>query len=319
MAWGGTMVLKLSINNMTRRRNSSARWWSSTGLTVVLLAPAFIFAVLLFVYPMIYVLSLSFRQVGLIGSFDVSSAPLTLNNYAEVFRTSSFGKILRTTGLFVAVTTLVPLIGGVASALLLNQKMRGTRFVRVLVLIPWVVPGVAAGAIFLWLLDPNYGILNLLLQRMGLIDSYVAWYSNPSTALFAVMIPMIWTQLPFFTIVALAALQGVPAELQDAARIDGARPTSRFFNVTMAFIAQPLLVSTVLAALTSFREFDIIYSLTGGGPVRATETLAVRIYNEFFVYFHGGVGAAFSMVTFSICVLMVIVLYPLVRRSKLSI
>ncbi|WP_158251187.1 carbohydrate ABC transporter permease [Cryobacterium sp. Y11] len=281
----------------------------------VFLLPAILLALLLFVYPIYLVTSISLRDIDVVSLSRLESAPLTQENYVQMIIGADIGTTIWRSVLYMVGVSVPSFLIGLGAALLFNKKFRGNRLLRTLTLIPWAVPGVVAGAAFLWMLDGSYGIINYALASVGLITEYVPWLSRPETALIGVIVPTVWTQFPFYTLVLLASLQNVPVELYEAAGMDGANAFQRFRHITWPAIRSSASLALLLGALTAFREFDLIYSLTRGGPIGATETLAVRIYNEFFVYFDGGVAGAIAILTMIACALGVGVLYPYVKKE----
>jgi multiple sugar transport system permease protein len=281
----------------------------------VFLLPAVGLGLLLFVYPIYLVSSISLHDVGIVNLRRLASAPLTIQNYVTLIVGSDLGVTVMRSAAYVVGVTVPAFLIGLGSALLFNQNFRGNRILRTLTLVPWAVPGVVAGAAFLWLLDGSYGAGNFILMKLGVISEYIPWLARPDTAMIGVILPSVWKEFPFYTLILLAALQNIPPSLYEAARVDGAGWRQQFAKVTWPGIRSSALLACLLGALTAFREFDLIYSLTRGGPIGATETLAVRIYNEFFVYFNGGLSAAIAIFTMLICAVGVWVLYPHIRKE----
>ncbi|MEW8977965.1 MAG: sugar ABC transporter permease [Symbiobacterium sp.] len=280
-----------------------------------LLSPAFLVVVLFLVYPLFLAVNLSLRAGQTMNLSQINSLPLSLVNYAEVLSDPatwhSVWKSVEYTGLSVGISFLI----GLGTALVLNRKFPGRRILRTLVLLPWAVPGVVTVLGFLWILDSSYGVMNYLLRSLHLISTDVAWFADPSTAMIAVVIPTVWKGYPFFTLMLLAALQSIPGDLYEAARVDGAGSTQLFRFITWPGIRTTATLAIVLQVLWVFREFDYIYATTGGGPVGATETLAIRIYNEAFGYFHMTTASALGMLTVLICGLVVFMAYPVLRKE----
>jgi multiple sugar transport system permease protein len=187
------------------------------------------------------------------------------------------------------------------------------RWLRSLMLLPWAAPGVMVSIVFIWLFDSSFGVVNYALRSLHLISTDVAWYTNESTALFAVIVPTIWKAYPFFTLTLLAALQSIPGNLYEAAHVDGASAWQRFTHITWPGIRGPAVLALVLNGLWAFREFDIIFAATGGGPAKATETLGIRAYNEAFGYFYMGRAAVIGVLMLGIALAFV-----LLSRRQLS-
>lgn len=204
---------------------------------------------------------------------------------------------------------------GLATALLLNAKFPGRKILQPALLLPWPIPGVAISVIFLWMLDASYGILNSIMRNLGIIDENVNWFGDADTAMPAVIIATIWKYYPFFTLMLLAALQTVPTALYEAVRIDGAGRLREFTTITWPAIRGPAILAIIIGGLGVFREFDVIYPLTGGGPINATETLTIRIYNEAFSYHNLPAASALGIVAIVIAGVAVIYLGRHMRKD----
>jgi multiple sugar transport system permease protein len=204
---------------------------------------------------------------------------------------------------------------GLALALLLNMNIRGRGLFRALFLIPWVIPDVCTALLWKWLYGDEFGIINFLLAKFGLISTPVTWLSNPDIAMPAVILVQTWKLYPVMFITLLAALQNVPGELFEAATIDGANIFQRFRYVTMPFIKSVSLIITLLASIWTFQAFDIVYLLTGGGPADATKILPTLVYDKAFWGLEMGYAAAIAMLML-VCLLVISVGYMLVYRSQ---
>jgi multiple sugar transport system permease protein len=174
---------------------------------------------------------------------------------------------------------------------------------------------VIVSIVFLWLLDGSFGVVNALLRQAGWLASDLAWFANENTALAAVIVPTVWKAYPFFALTLLAALQAIPSNLYEAAQVDGATHWQRFRYITWPGIRASATLAAILNTLWALREFDIIYLTTGGGPDRATETLAVRIYQEAFAFFRMGTASALGVLTMAMAVLLVLTSMRTLRRE----
>lgn len=287
----------------------------TAGLAYGLLIPALVVVAALIAYPLYIVVSVSVRQGEGLDLAELATAPLTFEHYRTLF---SHGRTLNALWVSAAYTVGATSLSfgiGLATALLLNQRFPGRRALRPILLLPWAVPGVVASVIFLWMLDASYGVINYLLTSAGLIDGYIAWLVNPDTALIGVIIPTAWKYYPFFTLVLLAALQTVPKELYEAARVDGAGALKQFRSVTWPAIRGAAVLALAIGGLGVFREFDFIYPLTGGGPNGATETLAIRIYDLAFRYFDLPQAAAVGIFTIAVAGIAVALMWRRMRAD----
>jgi len=280
-----------------------------------LLAPAVVAVAALIAWPMYLIVSISFREGRSLDFLALDRRPLGLGNYRTVLGDpATWHSVL--VSLVYTIGTLAPaFVIGLLTALLLNRVFPLRRWLRSLILLPWAVPGVMVSIVFLWMFDASFGVVNYLLRSAGYGGTDIAWYSSGSTALFAVIVPTIWKAYPFFTLTLLAAMQSIPDHLYEAAEVDGATALQRFLNVTWPGIRGPAVLALVLNGLWTFREFDIIFAATGGGPVRATETLGIRAYNEAFGYFYMGRAAVIGVLMLAIALLAVLVARRALRKE----
>lgn len=279
---------------------------------MTLLAPSMLWVGGTLLFAVLLLASLSLRDVGLGRLEKVLSAPLSFANYAEVFSSPDTWRSFGVSIVYVLGSTAIPFAIGLATALLLNQKMPGQRLLRTLALVPWAVPGVTATIAFMWMMAPTYGVVNFMLRSLGIIDTDINWFSDSNLALLAVIAPTSWKAYPFFTLMLLAGLASVSKEQYEAASIDGAGKLLKFRYVTLPSISPFIFIALIFNAMYAFREFDFIYASTRGGPGGATETIAVRIYNQAFERFDLGMASALGVVTF---ILIGTIVFFMVRRQ----
>ncbi|WP_084587545.1 carbohydrate ABC transporter permease [Devosia riboflavina] len=269
-------------------------------LGYLLLAPAALLILAILVYPMLLAIDISFHDVKF-ATLSFGASEYTLANYQKLFSSPDFWNAIRVTGQLLLVVTTISMAVGMGTALLVNQQFRGRSFARMLIALPWAIPEVVAVVTWVWILDASFGVLNWILIKIGLVGGPVSWFSSPGTAFSAVTMVMVWKGYPFISIMILAGLQSIPEEYYQAAKVDGANVFQRFFWVTIPCIAPVLGVTLILTVLWVFRDFSIIYVLTGGGPVGATETLAIMTYEEAFNFFRMGYASSIGVVTLIIC------------------
>jgi multiple sugar transport system permease protein len=273
---------------MVRRRLSEASFglWLNT--------PALAAILLLIGYPILYSLWISFHRYNLkrpnLFRF------IWLENYWSILTSDEFWSSLWITLLFTALAVAVVIALGVLIALLLNESFPGRGFVRMIVLVPWAIPPVVNGLMWQWIYDAKVGALNGLLVSLGFLTSYRGWLSDPTSALLALVTAHVWNALPFAVILLLAALQTIPGELYDAARVDGSGGWHLFLHVTFPWLAQPLLIVLILQTILAIRVFDVIYVLTAGGPGTATTTLTWQTYLTTFDSLDFGLGNAYAYI-----------------------
>ena len=274
-------------------------------------APALIAIFLLAAYPMLYSAWISLHKYNLkrpkVFQF------IGLDNYAGILNSPEFWSSLWITLQFTFLVVSSVTIIGIFVALLLNMPFRGRGLLRSLILLPWAIPPVVNGLMWQWIYDSKIGALNGVLVALGIIPEYKGWLSDPTSALLALAFADVWNVLPLAVILLLAALQKIPAELYESARMDGAGPVQMFRHVTFPWLAQTLLVVLILQTLSAIRVFDVIYVLTAGGPGTATTTLTWKTYLTTFENLDFGLGNAYaytvSLITFGLALIYFRILY----------
>ena len=238
-----------------------------------------------------------------------------LDNYRQLFTDPRFLASLRFTIAVVLVVTVVSNVLGLGFAMLLNRPSSGYRFMRALVFIPQVLSGVIVATIWRSILTQN-GLLNTVLRNVGLTQQPISWIGTPDLALFSVCVVVSWTTIAFATVVYLASLQSVPAELYDAARIDGAGATGRFRFVTLPMIAPGMTISIVLCLIITFKLYDVIAVLTGGGPAQTTQTTAFYLITVAFTANRFGYASAIAIFLLVATTVIAYVVTGLLRRRE---
>ncbi|VEA65725.1 Inner membrane ABC transporter permease protein ycjO [Serratia plymuthica] len=286
----------------------------------VLLAPMLLMMLLLTAWPLGRTLWLSFTDAALVGD-GVTPAWVGVDNFLYALTDPDFQAALWRTLYFTVVSVAFEGGIGVLVALLLNQQFHGRNLLRVLVILPWALPTIVNATMWRLNFNPDYGSINALLTQLGVIDHYRSWLGDPAAALNAVMLADIWKNYPLITLLTLAALQSIPEDLYEAARLDGASAWRRFRAITLPAILAPLAVALVLRTIDAFKVFDIIYVMTRGGPMDSTKTLSFFVYQESFSYLRAGSGAAYAVLMTLLCGLL-IALYMLMlfrqRRRSLA-
>lgn len=262
------------------------------------IAPAALFMLAFMVYPIIFNIQISFRDLQA-STLLTGEAPFVgLANYKAVLATPVFQQALSNTLLFAAGSLVFQVSIGLALAIFYNQRSRGLRAIRALYLIAWTIPIVVVGAVFRWLLDGRYGVINWVLRSVGIVDDPVSWLTSPNTALVAVIFINVWIGIPFNMILLLAGLQSIPDELYDAASVDGASRLAQIRYITLPLLRPALLSVLLLGAIYTFKVFDVVWVATSGGPVHSTELLSTLAYKRIFQQFEFGPGAAILNILF---------------------
>jgi trehalose/maltose transport system permease protein len=231
------------------------------------------------------------------------------------FWAGDWGISIRNTFSFAVVSVILETLTGLGVALLLNQEFKGRGLVRTAVLVPWAIPTIVSAKMWGWMLNDQFGVINNYLMALGLISQKIAWTAEPAYALWTVVLVDVWKTTPFMALLILAALQTVPKDCYEAARIDGVHPLRVFWKITLPLIRQPLLVAIVFRLLDSLRVFDLIYVLTANGSTTISMSGFVR--REMVEYGNMGYGSAASTSLFLIILLTAIIFLKL-AKVKLS-
>ena len=260
----------------------------------IFVLPATVLIVLFGIIPIGWVVLLSLQHN------DLLSAPTWagLSNYRELVHDPVFRASVRRTIVYTALFVPISVGGALAVALLLHSEIRFSRFYRTAVFVPVATSTVATGILFNWLLDPTYGIANYLLGKVGL--GPYGFFQDPDQALYAIVAMTVWGWLGFDVIIYLAALQGIPADVLEAAALDGAGRWATFRHVVLPLLSPATLFLIVWSTINALQVFDEIYVTTRGGPLQATTVLVYELYNEAFALFHAGYAAAIALVLFLI-------------------
>ena len=205
------------------------------------------------------------------------------------------------------------------SALLLNEKFKGVKYLQVIVLLPWAIPFVVAGLMWRWIYDSNYGILNFALQSLGVIPSYQAWLTQPNPAMALLIVAYAWSEFPVSTLLILAGLQSVPKELYEAAVVDGARAFARFRRVTLVWLKPVLLIVFVYETLRAITVFDSIYVITKGQPADATAIISYYIYRYLFTFYDVGRASALSIIVLVVSGVLIYAYFKFLRIGSLEL
>ena len=254
------------------------------------------------------------RFIGLenfVGPYGLFFNP----NYADGFWASDWGTAIRNTFWFAIVSVTLETLAGLGVALLLNQEFKGRALVRTAVLVPWAIPTIVSAKMWAWMLHDQFGVVNQLLLDAGLIAGKVAWTADAGLAMWSVVAVDVWKTTPFMALLILAALQTLPKDCYEAARVDGVHPLRLFWRVTLPLIRQPLLVAVVFRLLDALRVFDLIYVLTANDS--STISMSGLVMRELVEAGNVGFGSAASTSLFLIIMLSALV-FLRVARVKLG-
>ncbi|MGM0904075.1 MAG: carbohydrate ABC transporter permease [Bacillota bacterium] len=266
--------------------------------------PAFLVLGIVVIYPLLHTFYLSLQHKVLIQPMKDSF--IGLDNYQQLFTSAATWKYIWITMIFTGASVFLKLTIGLGAALLLNVKEKASKFYTSVLMIPWFIPSVVASLIWSWILHDQFGVLNHVLRSVGLIDENIVWLGEKGLALIAVILVDVWVGLPFMTIVLLAGLKTIPKEQLEAASIDGAHFLQKLWFIILPGMKHVLVVMGTISLIGTFNSFNIIYTLTGGGPVNATNTLVIHIYRTAFTDYNFGMASALAVFTFFIILLLVL-------------
>lgn len=238
-----------------------------------------------------------------------------LDNYVEVLQDPIFWKSFKNNMLIVAASVFGQVPIAMILALLLMKSTLFQRVIRASVFMPMVLSSVVVGIIWGYIYHPQIGILNFLLEGVGLESWKKAWLSDPKVSMFALMVPIIWNYIGPYMIMFIAALQNISPEIEDAAQLDGVGPVRKLFAVTLPMIWDTVKVAVVLCISGSLKAFDLIYVMTGGGPAHSTELLASYMYNSTFNVYRFGFGSAISTAIIILSLILIVGSQRLMKRD----
>ncbi len=276
----------------------------------VLIAPTVLIFCAVIVYPLVSAVYLSLFKVF---TPTLEGTWVGLENYRTLLGKSEFWTSLRNNLVWTVGTLTLQIVCGVGMALVLHQNIWFRSLARSLILFPYFVSTVVAVLVWKWVFNDLYGILNHLMIVAGLIDFPIDYLGSMPNAMISVILVGAWKYFPFVVIAVLARLQTIPDALYEAARIDGAGPIARFWDVTLPQLREVLVVIIMLRAIWDFKEFDLIYLLTGGGPVTSTQTLPLLVYKEAFALNQMGMASAYAVVMMAI---MLVFMLVYIRRTR---
>ena len=272
-------------------KNNFKSFNSPTFLAYALIAPAAIYILAIVAWPLAETIRLSFTNSGLAGEEYIG-----LENYEKMMGSKKFNKIVIRTFVWMFFSVSLKLIIGLIGAVLLNAKLPGRGIFRVLIMPPWVVP-IAIGMLgWLWLYNGYFGIIAGVGMKTGILDGPFGFLAYKQSAFISTIVADVWVGTPMVTIFFLAAMQGVPKDLYEAAYCDGASRWHRFFKITLPQITPVIITMALLSAIWTFNSFEIIWILTEGGPRGATTTLIIDTYKMALGNYKFGRGAARAVV-----------------------
>ena len=289
---------------------------SERALGLLLLAPMTLILLLVVAYPLVSSLILSLYRVNLANP-EQGEPFLGLGNYIYAFHQPSFWYALQRTFYFTIISVAIELVLGLLFAVLLNEAFRGRTLARLAMIAPWALLTFSNGVLWAWILNPTYGVANMLLMKAGLLSAPKAWLSDTFWTMNVIILADVWKTVPNMTLLLLAGLQPIPADLYEAAGVDGATRWQKLTSITLSLLRPVILVAVALRTIGAFRVFDIIYVLTGnGGPADSTKVISFYAYDQAFRYLFFGYGAAVSWLITAFMLVLIIIYMRLLRTDE---
>jgi multiple sugar transport system permease protein len=259
--------------------------------------------------PLIRAIIWSFQEMNLVEP-DTKHNFIGFTHYTNLFQSAEFWNTAWNTLIYTVFGVSGAFLIGLTTAMLLNEDFRGRSIIRALVISPWPVPYVVTCLVWMWMYDKQFGVVNDILLRLGIISEKIGWLNHPGFAMFSVLVTTIWKEFPFATIMILAGLQNIPQEQYDQARVDGANLIQIFRNVTLPALRSVTVIVLLLLIIWIFKRFSFIYILTGGGPSKSTETFIITTYNEAFDFLEFGKASALGVI-----MLIIVFIFTLIYLS----
>ena len=282
-------------------------------LGTALIAPSVLIFCAVILYPLVSAIYLSLFSIY---TPTLAGGWVGLDNYQQLLASGRFWNALANTVIWTVGTLVLQIVCGVGVALLLNQSIIFRALARSLILFPYFLSTVVAVLVWRWLFNDLYGILNHVMLFSGLIDMPVNWLGAMPNAMISIIVVGAWKYFPFVVIAVLARLQTIPDPLYEAARIDGAGPIARFFDVTLPQLRDVLTVIILLRAIWDFKEFDLIWLMTGGGPINSTQTLPLVVYQEAFGLNQMGMASAYAVTMMGVMLVFMLIYLRQTRRKE---
>lgn len=276
----------------------------------LLVLPALAIRLFTTMYPILDTFRISLYDIKLLAGINEF---VGLSNYVEVFKDKKVITSVEFTVIFTVVSMAFHLLLGIILALILNMRYKGQRFVRTIVLLPWAMPTVVIGMAAKWAFNNDYGMINDLIRRFS-SSFQLDWLIHTGTARSAVIMADLWKDLPYFAILVLSGLQYISDDLYEASKIDGAGTIRSFFSITLPLIKKNILTLSIFFTMWRLTSYDLVYSMTSGGPGEDTALIAYRIATESFTNLNLGYGATLAIVLFIVMAVLSTVNTKLVSK-----
>ncbi|MCV3739227.1 sugar ABC transporter permease [Rhizobium sp. TRM96647] len=284
-------------------------------LNYLFLAPATIYVLAMAVYPLVYNVQLSLRDVTARALIRGDAKFVGFDNYRRVFASSEMWQSLGFSLFYTTISVVLILVVGFWLAMLLRRSFPGSGALRAVILLAWILPSVVSGNVFRWMFDGDTGIVNFVIRSLG-YPGNVYWLTNEYTAMAGVIIATVWSGAPLAMLLMVAGLLAISESLYEAARIDGATAWERTRYITIPMLRPVILTAAMLSFIYTFKTFDTIYIMTRGGPASATKVVPIYAYEQAFQYFRFGEGAVATTLLLIVPLAIAVVYYLMIRKEQ---
>jgi len=279
---------------------------------IIYISPAFIYMFFAWIIPFIYSLELSLHRWNL-ASLTIEKKFIGFSNYAEIIGNPEFWNAVRRTITYVCWAIGLEFLLGLVIALLISRESRLMSVIRRLILIPFMIAPAVVGLMWMWIYNPEWGVLNYFVRTLGIHKVGYSWLGDTSVAMFSIVVVDIWQWTPFVILLFLAGIASLPRDPYDAARVDGASRWQIIKFITLPMLKPVMMIVLLIRTMTIFKFFDTIFILTHGGPASVTEVLGFHLYRVSFMYFKMGYAAALSYVMLIIVIAVCLLLIKLLK------
>lgn len=298
------------------KRSRASHFHTQRRWNYLLAVPGILFMVLMILVPIVSNLIMSFQNVSLMNFASGERSFVVFDNYAKLFQSEVFFIALKNTLYFTFWCLLFQFPIGFAMALFFSKKFRLAGFLRGFNLVAWMLPMVAVAGVYKFMFNGDVGIINHLLVSVGLVDAPIQWLSNVDSAMTSVIVANVWKGVPFNMLLLATALTTLPTDIYEAAEIDGATTVQRFVHITLPLLKPAILSVLTLGFIYTFKVFDLVYIMTGGGPGSSTEMLSTLAYRYSFSEYNFSQGAAVSNVLFAVLMIVGVFYIWLVQKEE---
>ncbi|MFS0820256.1 carbohydrate ABC transporter permease [Bacillus sp. 1P02SD] len=280
--------------------------------------PAVIFMMIFIGYPLIYNIILSFQNVDLAALTSGNKSFVGFDNYKQLFRMEVFGVSVKNTIIYTIGSVVFQVALGFFLALFFSMKFRLAPFLRGVMMVAWLIPLTITALLFKFMMGESGGIINEILITWGITDNPVQWLSDPKIALWSVIIANIWVGIPFNMLLLSTGLSSLPDDVYEAASLDGANWFQRLIHITLPLLKPVILVVLMLGFIYTFKVFDLVYVMTGGGPINSTEVLSTVAYRFSFDEFKFSLGAAAANILFLILFVVSLIYLKFIKDDEVA-